>query len=604
MKKIINIVAALFILAAANNSVHAQSWNITGNAGTSSSTNFIGTTDNVSFKVRTKNLTRMTITNAGNVGIGTTAPAYKMDVRGGGINTDYDYYLEGYRVLSYGNGDNFFAGPNSGFSNGQGLFNSGCGGSALYSNIDGYSNTANGDAALYFNTHGNSNTATGSSALYSNTTGNNNTASGYQSMNLNASGSDNTATGWGTLFSNRTGYNNTATGEDALRQNIVGYNNTASGVDALYSDSTGVYNTASGSSSLYSNTTGGGNTADGHHALYHNTTANDNTASGSYALYNNTTGYSNAACGSNAIYSNSTGINNSALGKSAYFPIANLDNTSCIGFNSGGVVNASNRIEIGNASVGVIAGHVGFSTFSDARIKDNVKEDVPGLAFINKLRPVTYNLNIHRENEMVYKGTDKDKSDWKTKYDIEKIKMTGFLAQEVEKAAKEAGYDFSGVQRPANPDELYSLRYSDFVMPLVKSVQELDKTNVELKTEVSSLQTTINNQKSEIESIKSVLSSEQKQKLNDLTNSGKAILEQNSPNPFSSQTEIKFQLPAQFNSASLIINDENGKQIKTYNLQSPTPVIIKTGELSSGRYSYTLIVDGITVDSKQIILTK
>ena len=50
--------------------------------------------------------------------------------------------------------------------------------------------------------------------------------------------------------------------------------------------------------------------------------------------------------------------------------------------------------------------------------------------------------------------------------------MTGFLAQEVEKAANEAGYDFSGVQKPANPDELYSLRYSDFVMPLVKAVQE------------------------------------------------------------------------------------------------------------------------------------
>ena len=53
--------------------------------------------------------------------------------------------------------------------------------------------------------------------------------------------------------------------------------------------------------------------------------------------------------------------------------------------------------------------------------------------------------------------------------------MTGFLAQDVEKAAKESGYDFSGVQIPANPDELYSLRYSDFVMPLVKAVQEQQK---------------------------------------------------------------------------------------------------------------------------------
>ena len=51
--------------------------------------------------------------------------------------------------------------------------------------------------------------------------------------------------------------------------------------------------------------------------------------------------------------------------------------------------------------------------------------------------------------------------------------MSGLIAQDVEKAAEEAGYDFSGVQVPDNPEDLYSLRYSDFVIPLVKAVQEL-----------------------------------------------------------------------------------------------------------------------------------
>jgi hypothetical protein len=57
-------------------------------------------------------------------------------------------------------------------------------------------------------------------------------------------------------------------------------------------------------------------------------------------------------------------------------------------------------------------------------------------------------------------------------FDIEKIKMTGFLAQDVETAAKSIGYNFSGVDVPKNSNELYSLRYSDFVVPLVKAVQE------------------------------------------------------------------------------------------------------------------------------------
>jgi hypothetical protein len=145
-------------------------------------------------------------------------------------------------------------------------------------------------------------------------------------------------------------------------------------------------------------------------------------------------------------------------------------------------------VEIGNTSVSVIAGQVGFSTYSDERIKDNIQEDVPGLAFIGKLRPVTYNLNIHRENEMVHNNTRNDEAYWEGKYDIEKIKMTGFVAQDVERAAKEAGYDFSGVQKPANPDELYSLRYADFVVPLVKAVQEQQDQIEQLKAENAALE--------------------------------------------------------------------------------------------------------------------
>jgi hypothetical protein len=129
---------------------------------------------------------------------------------------------------------------------------------------------------------------------------------------------------------------------------------------------------------------------------------------------------------------------------------------------SGAVLAESNRIEIGNTSVSWIGGQVNWAVYSDARIKANIKEDVPGLSFINKLRPVTYNLNIHRQNEMIYKGARKDDAQWEGKYDIEKIKMSGFLAQDVEKAAKETGYDFSGVQKPENPDDLYSLRLLRF----------------------------------------------------------------------------------------------------------------------------------------------
>lgn len=57
-------------------------WKTTGNAGTSASSNFIGTTDAVDFVARTNNTERLRITSAGNIGIGTTTPSYKLEVYG------------------------------------------------------------------------------------------------------------------------------------------------------------------------------------------------------------------------------------------------------------------------------------------------------------------------------------------------------------------------------------------------------------------------------------------------------------------------------------------------------------------------------------------
>ena len=57
----------------------------------------------------------------------------------------------------------------------------------------------------------------------------------------------------------------------------------------------------------------------------------------------------------------------------------------------------------------------------------------------------------------------------------QKTLESGFMAQEVEQAAKELGYDFNGVDAPKNENDYYGLRYAQFVVPLVKAVQELDE---------------------------------------------------------------------------------------------------------------------------------
>ncbi|NTW32726.1 MAG: hypothetical protein HGB12_08895, partial [Bacteroidetes bacterium] len=59
------------------------SWQTTGNTGTNSGTNFIGTTDNFSLGFRTNNTKRMIIDSLGKVGIGTVTPSEKFQLNGG-----------------------------------------------------------------------------------------------------------------------------------------------------------------------------------------------------------------------------------------------------------------------------------------------------------------------------------------------------------------------------------------------------------------------------------------------------------------------------------------------------------------------------------------
>ena len=77
----------------------------------------------------------------------------------------------------------------------------------------------------------------------------------------------------------------------------------------------------------------------------------------------------------------------------------------------------------------------------------------------------------------------------------EEIHYTGFIAQEVEKVATEIGYNFSGVNKPQNDKDHYSLVYGEFVVPLVKAVQEqqtminqLTKQNEELRSRLEKLE--------------------------------------------------------------------------------------------------------------------
>jgi hypothetical protein len=247
----------------------------------------------------------------------------------------------------------------------------------------GTNNTFLGVNAGNLTMTGGGNTASGVSALFFNTTGAYNTASGVSALASNTTGFSNTASGVSALASNTTGFSNTASGVNALQRNTTGDSNTASGVNALLYNTTGAYNTASGAGALYNNTTGDSNTASGVNALLYNTTGSQNTASGVNALRNNSTGYSNTASGNSALRFNTTGSYNTAIGVNANVSVGYLVNATAIGAEA--LVDASNKIRLGDAQVTVIEGEVGFTASSDRNKKENLKA-VDGEEVLGKIR--------------------------------------------------------------------------------------------------------------------------------------------------------------------------------------------------------------------------
>ncbi len=400
------------------------------------------------------------------VGIGVGVPTATLDVYG----RIYQSGLGGSVMLGEGagqsddlsNNENVFVGYQAGYSNVSSEKLVAVGYQALYSNTSGAdSSVAVGMEALRSATGG-LNTAVGSGALYSNTTGTHNTAVGYWALYHNTTGIDNTAIGHWALRDNTTGESNTAVGQRALERNTTGTHNTAVGQLSLYTNTTGNYNTAIGCEALYATSSGSYNTAVGYGALWNNGTGSYNTAVGRWAtLY------------SYGDYQTSAGVSASTHGS----------NATAIGYDANAT--GANRVRFGNASVTWIGGQVNWATYSDARIKRNAQENVPGLDFILRLRPVTYRFDIDTQRLITHGSIDT--ATWRGKYDIERIRFSGFIAQEVEAAAQAVGYDFSGITPPLHDSDIYSLRYAEFVVPLVKAVQQLADEDRRLQQRIARL---------------------------------------------------------------------------------------------------------------------
>ncbi len=320
-----------------------------------------------------------------------------------------------------------------------------------------------------------------------------------------------------------------------------------------------------------------------------------------------------ASSGAGAIGSNNTFVGYNAFGVSGF---TLLNNATAIGYNS--FVGANNCMALGGTGVNAVKVGIGVSApsftlqvngnaakpgsanwivVSDKRLKKDVSEFKDGLKILEKIKPLWFSYNGEAGI------TTKDK-------------FVGVIAQDMQEVAPYTVGEYVYQDSLGNKSSYLSYDANALTYIIVNSIQEQQKIIEQKDKKIEELQKRLNNQENEINEIKNAIkdissSVEECCKISqqnvELNNKGETpYLEQNTPNPFSETTIIKYFIPANVVSAIVSIKDINGKELSKFSIveKGNGQIILTAGTLKSGTYTYDLIIEGKVADSKKMIIIK
>ncbi|MFV0500664.1 MAG: tail fiber domain-containing protein [Bacteroidales bacterium] len=210
--------------------------------------------------------------------------------------------------------------------------------------------------------------------------------------------------------------------------------------------------------------------------------------------------------------------------------------------------------------------------------------------------------NLLKLNGVQYKYKDEEKE---TGYRM------GLIAQDVEEI-------FPGIIRTM-PDDTKALAYDDLIGLIIEAMkeqqnqisilqnivyrQEIDLVRLKNNYDVccSSSSSSISFKNQEIDLMDTIINNNI-----DTTFGEDALLFENTPNPFTSNTDINFVLPQTYISAKIIIFNLMGTQLRSYDLtqHGKGSITISGSDLEAGMYLYSLLVDNKLIDTKRMLLTK
>ncbi|MEL6134206.1 MAG: tail fiber domain-containing protein [Bacteroidota bacterium] len=253
--------------------------------------------------------------------------------------------------------------------------------------------------------------------------------------------------------------------------------------------------------------------------------------------------------------------------------------------------NASTRAAAFFSGNIVVTGSVNGS--SDRRIKKSIQSAQGSLDQIMKLNTYTYE---YRTKEYDYMN-------------LPEGKQYGLIAQEVEKLMPELVKEYyqpneyideNGELQGKEGLTFKSVNYMSLVPVLIGALQEMQVQN---EQELAARDARIAELEAAVAELKGTPSDAPAN--TNWSNFGEAELFQNTPNPFTEQTTIRYNLPQTFESATLFVYDMNGRQVNRFNnLTRKGSLTIEGSTLDAGMYIYSLIVDGKEIATKRMILTK
>ncbi len=168
-------------------------------------------------------------------------------------------------------------------------------------------------------------------------------------------------------------------------------------------------------------------------------------------------------------------------------------------------------------------------------------------------------------------------------------KQYGFIAQELEKIVPEA------VAIDENGDR--SVNYDMIIPILVQSTKEQSLV-------IDNLQKQIDELKSMLQAnLSNIVTTNIPSQAIDLSDKNAIVLNQNVPNPFAETTTISYVIPEKFNKAQIQFFTSDGKLIKTTDITTTGKGVLNVfaNDLSSGIYSYSLIIDGKLIETKRMV---